>query len=94
MAKAQHPVALPPDELRKLIDIALKYKKTEGVLRVTAKARSEFETSITDAAAQAGIYIPTGYNLDYILDILEVDNFIPFEALLPTTAVLKALRTS
>lgn len=91
MSKQSNPLLLQDKELAKLIELALKYKRTEEPFRVSAQEKSEFEENIVNAAAQAGININKEQNLTYILDILEVDNFIPFEALAPTAAILSAL---
>lgn len=90
MARSFKPL-LSPSELEKLMALVLKCKKLKGSLRITAKEKNVFEESIIDAAAQAGISINKDHNLTYILDILEIDNFIPFEAFAPTAAVLNAL---
>ncbi len=91
MTRPSKPLLLPDNELEKLIALALKYKRAEEPFRVSAQEKSEFEENIINAAAQAGININKEQNLTYILDILEVDNFIPYEALAPTAAVLSAL---
>jgi len=91
MTRPSNPLLLHDKELDKLIALALKYKRSEEPFRVSAQEKSEFEENIINAAAQAGVNVNKERNLTYILDILEVDNFIPFEALAPTAAVLSAL---
>ena len=76
------------EHYKKLIAIALEYKKEFSAPKITAKGRGEVAERILQIAKKHHIDIRKDPQLISILSILEVDDHIPFEAYAAVSGIL------
>ncbi len=76
------------DDFKKLMAIALEYKKEFPAPKVTAKGRGEVAEKILQIAKKHHIDIRKDPQLISILSALEVDDYIPLEAYAAVSGIL------
>lgn len=88
MTELQHMNSVQKAEYKKLIAIALEYKKEFSAPKVTAKGKGEIAERILQIAKKHRVEIRKDEQLIAILSALEVDDYIPFEAYAAVSGIL------
>lgn len=78
-------------KIKKLIAIALKYKRDLNAPKIVAKGQGTMAEQILKIAQENNIEIVQDEDLATILSILEVDEYIPFEAYAAVAGILQVL---
>ncbi len=76
------------EHYKKLIAIALEYKKDFHAPKITAKGKGEVAERILQIAKKHKVDIRKDPQLISILSILEIDDYIPFEAYAAVSGIL------
>ncbi|MFI4983566.1 MAG: EscU/YscU/HrcU family type III secretion system export apparatus switch protein [Rickettsiales bacterium] len=81
-------------KLKKIIAVALKYKRENPAPKIAAKGQGTVAEQIIKIAEKNNISIVKDEDLTAILSILEVDDYIPFEAYAAVAGILQVLHAA
>lgn len=74
-----------------LIAIALQYKATEGIPKVIAKGYGDIAMKMVEFAKNNNIEVKTEAELAMMLSVLDIDDFIPYEAFKTVAQIIQRI---